>query len=177
MTTPTALDIPSPPSEIEILGHNPCSIANEFIKLALEDNDPIDPITLQRLMFFAHGWMLAIHKKPLHYGSWQAWKYGPILPQVYFNLSYFRANPIPAVIQFADVADLSDDARNIIDFVYKDYRPMGYQRLSDMARAKGSPWYKVKWGIFGRLVISNDKIQKYFSKMHQKIEVNRKGDS
>lgn len=150
-------------------GHDPRAVANEFIQAGIDDHNPITPMEAQKLMFFAHGWMLGIHEQPLHYGQWEAWKFGPVLPVVYHNLSYFGASQVTGVIQFADNPDLSDVEQDMIDFIYRDYRPMGAIRLSGLTHLKGSPWDQVKRKRWGGNGIPNDLIQEYFAKMSRKI--------
>ena len=107
--------------------------------------------------------MLGIHGKPLHYDEWEAWKYGPVLPVIYHNLSYFVASPVESMIQFADDPDFDDAERAIIDYIQREYRPVGAQRLSQLTHVKGSPWDQTRrrrWG--NNVVIPNDLIQRYF---------------
>ena len=151
-------------------GHDPRGIANEFIRLGINDDNPVTPMEVQKLMFFAHGWMLGVYDKPLHYGLWEAWKYGPVLPVVYHNLSYFVANPVTDVIRFADDPDLDDAERDMIEFVHRDYRPMGALRLSRLTHLKGSPWDKVNRKRWGSKIIPNETIQEYFALMSRRIE-------
>lgn len=41
------------------------AIANQFIPLALHDGRPLTNMHLQKLVFIAHGWNLAIRNLPL----------------------------------------------------------------------------------------------------------------
>ena len=153
--------------------HDPRTVANAFIQRSLDDDSPITPMEVQKLVFFTHGWMLGIHETPLHYGQWEAWKHGPVLPVVYHNLSYFGANPITETIRFADDPDFNEVEQGMIDFVYRDYRPMGAVRLSGLTHLKGSPWEQVKRKRWGSNVIPNELIQDYFANMARKIEAMR----
>ena len=144
-------------------GHDPRAVANAFIQRSLDEHHPITPMEVQKLMFFAHGWMLGIHGKPLHYDEWEAWRYGPVLPVIYHNLSYFVADPVTDIIHFADPPNLDDAETTIIDYIHREYRPVGAIRLSQLTHAKGSPWdqtRKKRWG--NNVIIPNDLIQRYF---------------
>ena len=154
-------------------GHDPRAVANEFIQAGIDECNPITPMEVQKLMFFAHGWMLGLHGTPLHYDEWEAWKHGPVLPVVYHNLSYFGARPVGDRIQFADTPNFSDVEQGMIDFIYREYRPMGALRLSRLTHVKGSPWHQVSKKRWGGVAIPNDAIQEYFSKMARKVEAMR----
>ncbi len=70
--------------------HDPKNAANWFIERGIKEERPLVHIEVQKLLYFSHGWMLGIHQRPLHYGVWEAWRYGPVLPEVYFNLNQYR---------------------------------------------------------------------------------------
>ncbi|MFQ5632018.1 MAG: Panacea domain-containing protein, partial [bacterium] len=52
-------------------------IANYFIDFARKDGVAISPMKLQKLVYFAHGYYLAITGQPLIEEEIQAWRYGP----------------------------------------------------------------------------------------------------
>lgn len=45
--------------------HTATSIANFFIQKGMEDRKPVDQMKIQKLVYFAHGWSLAIANKAL----------------------------------------------------------------------------------------------------------------
>lgn len=65
------------------------AVANGFIKLACAAEKPPSQMKLQKLIFFAHGWNLALTGSPLVDEQFQAWKYGPVLPSVYHEFKNF----------------------------------------------------------------------------------------
>ena len=150
-------------------GHDPCQIANEFIREAIDRGEPITPLEVQKLIYFAHGWTLANYDRPLHYDEWEAWPYGPVLPVVYHRLSYYRGDPVEDTILAHDTP-FEDYERRMIDEVYDGYRHMGGLRLSRLTHVKGGPWHQVKKKRWGSLVIPNAMIRKYFIRVSKKIE-------
>ena len=69
---------------------DPRAVANWFIERGINEEYPLTHIEVQKLLYFAHGWMLGIHGEPLVEGNWEAWRYGPVLRDVYFSLNYNR---------------------------------------------------------------------------------------
>ncbi len=59
------------------------AIANGFISQALESELNLDVIKLQKLIYYAHGWHLAITKMPLIREPIQAHKFGIVIPSIY----------------------------------------------------------------------------------------------
>ena len=69
------------------------SIANAFISLA--GSDGIDPLKLQKLLYYANGHYLAEHDgTPLINEYFEAWDYGPVIPTVYYEFREYGNNPI-----------------------------------------------------------------------------------
>lgn len=145
--------------------HNSFEIANEFIRRGIDANDPITPMEVQKLMYFAHGWMLALHERPLHTDAWRAWQYGPVLPRVYRELREYRADPVEELI--GDYrADLDDEERYIIDEVYRLYSPFKGIELSELTHLDGSPWDQArKQNPGANPVIYDVSIKDYFNQL------------
>ena len=54
-------------------------------------------VKVQKLLYYAQGYHLAIHREPLFDDEIQAWQYGPVVPSVYRADRYGQSSPIPAV--------------------------------------------------------------------------------
>ena len=59
------------------------AVANHFLDLAERDGTTLNPMKIQKLVYIAHGWHLAIMEKPLIHESVEAWTYGPVIPDLY----------------------------------------------------------------------------------------------
>ena len=53
------------------------AVANYFLARAKESGETLSPMKLQKLIYFAHGWHLAVFDAPLLDEEVQAWDYGP----------------------------------------------------------------------------------------------------
>src|SRR5713226_3390078 len=58
-------------------------VANELIRLASEDGKSLTPLQIIKLTYIAHGWMLGLYQRPLVVDQIEAWKYGPVIPDLY----------------------------------------------------------------------------------------------
>lgn len=67
------------------------AVANEFLRNHLGE---IDPMKLQKLVYYAHAWHLALYGTPLIRDDIEAWPHGPVVPSLYAEFKDFRSNPI-----------------------------------------------------------------------------------
>lgn len=59
------------------------TVADWFIARSHEVGDPITPLKLQKLVYYAQAWYVAIYGKPLVRDEFQAWLHGPVSPKLY----------------------------------------------------------------------------------------------
>lgn len=69
-------------------------VADYIIRWAQDRGEPITNLKLQKLVYYAQAWYLAIHKKPLFDGPFQAWVHGPVHPDLYRRFRGLRWSPI-----------------------------------------------------------------------------------
>ena len=55
--------------------YNALVVANYFIDKAKAEGVSLTPMKLQKLIYMAHGWHLALYDKPLIDEQFQAWDY------------------------------------------------------------------------------------------------------
>ena len=116
--------------------HDARTVANEFIQHSLKSNTLLTPMQIQKLLFFSQGWMLGLHHAPLIKQDFEAWPYGPVLPVIYHNLSYYKNNPVTQTI-LAHEEDFSSDATEVIEQVFHKYGFVNGMRLSQITHVAG----------------------------------------
>lgn len=150
-------------------------IANFFIELAHQKEVPLTPLKLQKLLYFAHGWHLALddEHKPLLQEPIEAWKYGPVVPSVYHEFKKFRDNPITNYAQEDEnrgYPKLSEkeikELEPFLNQVWKVYAHLPAIRLSNLTHLQGTPWKKIYDKYEGNIpigkIIDNKDIQTHF---------------
>jgi uncharacterized phage-associated protein len=74
---------------------NANDIAEWFVRYsASELGAPVDPMSLEKLIYYAQAFHLARDGEPLFPDEIRAWKLGPVIPGVYHKYSDYGANPI-----------------------------------------------------------------------------------
>ena len=69
-------------------------VADFIIRFSHLHGDPISNLKLQKLIYYAHAWYLAIHNKPLFDEEIEAWVHGPVVPSVYHDFKGWAWKPI-----------------------------------------------------------------------------------
>lgn len=146
--------------------HDSRIIANEFLKRANDKCNPLTTMQLLKLVYISHGWMLGLYGFPLINDKVEAWKYGPVIPDLYRAIKKYRDNHI---IHYIDVPPYSEDLEEIeldlIDQVYNIYGNKNGIYLSTLTHQKGTPWEAVyKNGVNG-IKIPNDLIESHYSEL------------
>ncbi len=135
------------------------AVANEFLDIAEKAGNPIGPMKLQKLVYFAHGWYLAFKDAPLIHEMVEAWEYGPVISSIYHEFKEFgRGNitgratrfikkesknlSIPFLMEDSPNQDL-DFAKSLISQVWKVYGKFSGIQLSNMTHKSDTPWYKI----------------------------------
>ncbi|MCL1924951.1 MAG: DUF4065 domain-containing protein [Defluviitaleaceae bacterium] len=70
------------------------SVSNNFIKRAESDNEKITPMKLQKLLYFLYARMLFKYDLKLFDETFETWKYGPVIPEVYYYFARYNNKPI-----------------------------------------------------------------------------------
>ena len=137
--------------------------AEYFLRLQTGDaGDSISNMKLQKLLYYAQGFALAILGKPLFEDDFEKWAYGPVLPVVYNKYKAFDSEAIPRP-EGASLQDYTDDERKLLDEVYYTFGQYSAWALSEMSHAT-APWRDAELGK----IISKDSMKTYFATQVEK---------
>ncbi|MEO7994526.1 MAG: type II toxin-antitoxin system antitoxin SocA domain-containing protein [bacterium] len=68
--------------------------ADYFIAFSHEHGDPLSNLKLQKLLYYAQAWHLALRDEPLFPERIEAWVHGPVVPEVYRRYKEWAWQPI-----------------------------------------------------------------------------------
>lgn len=140
------------------------AVSNEFVKLAADDDNSLTPMQALKLVYIAHGYSLGYRSTPLIKNRIEAWRYGPVIPDLYQSIKHFRSSPVEEVM-LSDGCEISDDDKDFLKAVYGAYGKFNGIKLSEMTHRDGTPWDQVYQPlIFGKR-ISNDLIEDHYKKL------------
>ena len=135
------------------------TIANKFIDLA--KNEPLTNMQLQKMVYIAHGFSLALRDTKLYYEDTRAWNFGPVVPELYEKLREHGSNQVKNKIISSPKEEIDKDSSEIIQEVYKNYRQYSGSQLSGLTHQKNTPWSKT-WESNKYGVIPADDIYKFY---------------
>ena len=128
------------------MAHSALRVANHLIRLAHESNRTITPLQVMKLTYLCHGWMLGLYHVPLLDEPIEAWRYGPVVPDVYFSLRDYGRRPVTQEIPLSTkeyASEFSPEESHVIEQVSKLYGRFSGVQLLRMTHVSGTPWYEV----------------------------------
>jgi uncharacterized phage-associated protein len=103
-----------------------------------EDDDSVSNLKLQKLLYYAQGFHLALFDEPLFSDEIIAWEHGPVVRSVYFTFKDFRRGPIP--FQGEPDEELFGPAtKELVDEVYNVYGEYSALALRNLSHTE-PPW-------------------------------------
>jgi uncharacterized phage-associated protein len=138
------------------------TVANEFMSLAAVEGKSLTPMQLLKLVYIAHGWMLGLHGEPLISNRIEAWKYGPVIPDLYHQIKRFRSRPVTEALKVPVDDSLNDLEADLVAQVYRAYGGMDGIQLSSLTHQPGTPWDETFSDDSWAAEISNDLIEHHY---------------
>lgn len=158
--------------------------ANEFLNLAGAEGIPVDQMKLQKLMFYGHAWNLAMRGGPLFDQDFEAWPWGPVVRDIYFQTRECGRDPIikrireirktgdgPLDFHFVVPNGIEDpETKTFVKSVWDSLKLYSGIQMSNATHATGEPWTIIR-DRFGNLdskpTIPNDLIASVFKQKLQ----------
>ena len=140
-------------------------VADFFIALAqemaeMDMGDAMTNLRLQKMLYFAQGWMLMRHGTPLFEDSIEAWQYGPVVPNCYEWYKGCGSNYLKAEMPSRD-AFTKEEYELLLD-TWTELSGYSTAQLVSMTHEAGSPWDMI-WNHSKQREITKEQIEKFFS--------------
>jgi uncharacterized phage-associated protein len=134
-------------------------VANYFLTLVdPEEGEGLSHLKVQKLVYYAQGFHLAVRGEPLFAERIEAWKYGPVVPELYHALKVHGENAIPPSSDFVPEDVFTSEQLELLDEVYDVYGQYSAWRLRDLTHEE-KPWQDAAETA---AVISHDSLREYF---------------
>ena len=144
--------------------------ANTMLAAAEERGLALDPLKLQKLLYLTNGYYLAMSGERWISDSFEAWKYGPVIPGLYKFFKGFgsgaikKGTRIPSLFPAQNVRD-SEKLQRALDFVLNRYGARTGIYLSELTHKVDSPWWKTRRDGGWNAPIPENEIKNYFSRL------------
>ena len=137
---------------------NAINTANFFLSLQTGDaSDAISNMKLQKLLYYAQGFYLAMYDKALFQDEFEAWEHGPVIPNLYRKFSKYGSSAIPKP-EFFTFRPYTDEEKEFLREIYNAYGQFSAWALSEMTH-KTLPWKNARRNE----IISKESMKEYFT--------------
>lgn len=106
-------------------------------------SDAISNLKLQKLLYYAQGWYLGLHSKPLFEARIEAWVHGPVVPPIFQKYRVYGWKNIPS---HNSLPEISAAAAKHIDQVLRAYGRYTGTQLERLSHSE-KPWLDARNGI------------------------------
>ncbi len=151
------------------------TVANEFLRIAWQNGRELTNMQLQKLVYIAHGYSLALLDTPLVKQPVQAWRYGPVIRILYESLRQYGAGTVTEMMNTLPSEQVSETYRALIDVVGDAYGSFTGPQLSTMTHREGTPWREVfdPNAYFTNELIPDESIKThYLTLLHERAGIN-----
>jgi uncharacterized phage-associated protein len=115
-------------------------------------------LKLQKLVYYAQGFHLAIYGQPLFAERIYAWEYGPVVPNLYHALKKHGSNPISLSDLDSFPRDrLDNGTKRLLSEINSVYGQFSAVRLMHLTHNE-PPWKETPKGS----IISHDSMKRFF---------------
>lgn len=155
-----------PPSE---LPYDSREVANCLIGIANKHQQSMSIMRLLKLAYMSHGWTLAMYDEPLVNDFVQAWRYGPVIPTIYYSFRPYGVYSLQS-IPIVKEQTIQEDDQEFMESIFKLYENLSDAQLSQLTHIRGGPWHQTYMpGELG-IIIPNELISKHFKSKLERTE-------
>jgi len=129
-------------------------IADFFIWKSSKENKIITNKKLQKLLYYAQAWYLAIEDKPLFNDKIEAWIHGPTVRDVYFTYRDFGFGAIKKDVS-DDIEKELKEQKPILDSVWGVYGKFDGDYLEELTHNE-LPWQEAREGLELNMASENE---------------------
>ncbi|WDM33686.1 SocA family protein [Priestia megaterium] len=125
----------------------------------------ITHLKLQKLVYYAQAWSLAIEGEPIINSDLEAWLHGPVSRELYGEYRNYGSQEIPPVEDHELKFRIDDTDKKILDGVWELYGEFDGKYLETLTH-KESPWINA-WDRGMNEIIELDDMEQYYSGLLQ----------
>ena len=137
------------------------TVANQFVEL-LHDQGGISNLKLQKLLYYAQVWHLALYGAPLFRDRIEAWVHGPVVPPVFGAFKHNKWQPIDSTVGSAALPDRFEPHLAEVLEVYGGFTATELERMTH----REAPWKEARGGIPNhrpsRAIITHDAMKRFY---------------
>lgn len=160
--------------------YNVLDVSRHIINYGNKNSYNISNLKLQKLLYFVQAIFLisSENNEPCFNENIEAWDFGPVVPEAYYEFKMFGSLNIPKIIEYSSIEInneghfgivkkefldniIKDEDKTIIDLVVDKFAKYPAMELVEITHRQ-TPWIKA-YEKGRRTIISKDAIRSYFN--------------
>lgn len=137
-------------------------VAKYFLNRSGQTGELLTNLKLQKLVFYAQAWHLAVLGRELFPDHFEAWVHGPVCPNLYHHYKSLGYNPIPCV---DDCPCFPEDTADLLEQVVELYLGESAYTLERMTHGE-VPWINARGDLPpdapSNNIITKDSMKNYY---------------
>ena len=121
-------------------------VAQYFIYLANQENKSITNKKLQKLVYYAQAWSLALNNKKLFSEHIEAWVHGPAIRTLYVQYKNFGFGPIEEEVKDTSINKITGKNKELLNEVWGAYGKLDAGYLEMLTHSE-RPWQEAREGL------------------------------
>lgn len=147
-------------------------VASWFLQQVDRDSgESITHLKLQKLVFYADAWSLALKGRELVCEPFQAWAHGPVAPSLWTQLSGNGWRALASDVVTSN-AEFDDDALEVLQQVQDAYGPLQAKALETMTHQE-DPWLEARGPLpleaSSNACISKDTTARFYQELYESV--------
>jgi uncharacterized phage-associated protein len=148
-------------------------IADWFLSAVDRDaGDSITHLKLQKLVYYAQAWALALLGNPLFDEDFRAWAHGPVALTVWHRFKNYGWEAVPAD---NEPPEFEPEVEDLLRDVMKAYGEHSAKALEDLTHEE-EPWLAARGNLppeaKSNAVISKDVMRDFYRRLYSELEEN-----
>lgn len=135
-------------------------IARLIIDYCNEKKMIISNLKLQKILYFVQADFLVNKETPCFFEDIEAWNFGPVIPEVYFEYKIYGSSNIPYRNSIAVYRDIQKDDQDRIFKMVQKCAKYSISTLVEITRRQAL--WREAYNPYRRNVIPKEEIRKYF---------------
>jgi len=145
------------------------AVVNFFLSQINEEaGASVTQMKLQKLLYYAKAWCLALADTPLFSQEIEAWKYGPVIRDVYAKYKIYGCNSLPKAEEY-DKSQFSNCETKILEAVKDAYMCYDALFLANLTHCE-TPWQEA-YSTNENATISDEAIAAYYKQVATQFDI------
>lgn len=122
------------------------AVAKYFVWISNKEGNPVTNKKLQKLIYYAQAWSLALKDKKIFEDKIEAWVHGPAVRAVYGKYKACGFSAIHEEVSEHEIDKIPADVKKLLNDVWKVYGKFDGEYLELLSHSE-DPWQKARQGL------------------------------